>query len=55
MQPRSFPGSTPCQPIEECTMQLVTLEATTLPDAWFQALWHILKEGVPEYNIDRGS
>lgn len=36
-------------------MELVTLEATTLPDAWFQALWHILKEGVPEYSIDLGS
>jgi len=36
-------------------MELVTIEATTLPDAWFQALWHILKEGVPEYTIDQGS
>jgi thymidylate synthase len=36
-------------------MELVTLEATTLPDAWFQALWHILKEGVPEYTVDLGS
>ena len=36
-------------------MELVTLEATTLPDAWFQALWHILKDGVPEYAIDLGS
>lgn len=36
-------------------MELVTLEATTLPDAWFQALWHILKEGIPEYEIDQGS
>ena len=36
-------------------MEPVTLEATTLPDAWFQALWHILKEGVPEYTIDLGS
>ncbi len=36
-------------------MELVTLQATTLPDAWFQALWHILKDGVPEYTIDLGS
>jgi len=36
-------------------MELVTLQATTLPDAWFQALWHILKEGIPEYKIDQGS
>jgi len=36
-------------------MEPVTLEATTLPDAWFQALWHILKEGVSEYTIDLGS
>ena len=36
-------------------MEMVTLKATTLPDAWFQALWHILKEGVTEYKIDQGS
>jgi len=36
-------------------MEMVTLQATTLPDAWFQALWHILKEGVHEYKIDQGS
>ena len=36
-------------------MEMVTLQATTLPDAWFQALWHILKEGVTEYKIDQGS
>lgn len=36
-------------------MEMVTLHATTLPDAWFQALWHILKEGMPEYKIDQGS
>jgi len=36
-------------------MELVALQATTLPDAWFQALWHILKEGIPEYKIDQGS
>jgi len=36
-------------------MEIVTLQATTLPDAWFQALWHILKEGIPEYKIDQGS
>ena len=36
-------------------MEMVTLNATTLPDAWFQALWHILKKGVTEYKIDQGS
>ena len=36
-------------------MEMVTLQATTLPDAWFQALWHILKDGVTEYKIDQGS
>ena len=36
-------------------MEMITLQATTLPDAWFQALWHILKEGIPEYKIDQGS
>ena len=36
-------------------MEMVTIQATTLPDAWFQALWHILEEGVTEYKIDHGS
>jgi len=36
-------------------MEVVTIQATSLPDAWFQALWHILKEGVNEYKIDQGS
>ena len=36
-------------------MDLLSLQATNLPDAWFQALWHILKEGILEYTIDQGS
>jgi len=36
-------------------MEMITLQATTLPDAWFQTLWNILKEGIPEYKIDQGS
>lgn len=43
------------QPFGAMSMEMVTLEATTLPDAWFQALWHILKDGVPEYTVNLGS
>lgn len=35
-------------------MNLINIEATTLPDAWFQCLWAILEHG-REFKIDEGS
>lgn len=40
-------------------MQITTIEATNLPDAWFQCIYNLLKpyrqEGVNRYKIDKGS
>ncbi|MBU2546944.1 MAG: thymidylate synthase [Proteobacteria bacterium] len=41
---------TPC----DSGLQVVSIEARDLPDAWFQLVYHILDHG-HEYTIDRGS
>lgn len=42
-------------PVRICdNMCLVDIEATTIPDAWFQCIWNILHYG-RKFKIDRGS
>jgi len=36
-------------------MDTISIEATTIPDAWFQTMSRILKKDVAEYKIDLGS
>jgi len=36
------------------TLRPVFIEATTLPDSWFQIIWNLLDHG-REFAIDRGS
>ena len=35
-------------------MEITSIEARDIPDAWFQCIWEVMEVG-REYTIDRGS